>query len=409
VGGIVDLNTLEQAAGKHLYKLCIEIPTRRVGSRGNQDATKYFRKTMGDLGFTTEIQPFDCVDLQQGEISLKSGEKGFEAHISPYSLGCDLTAELVCASNLEELQSLEAKGKILLLKDDLTKEQLMPKNFIFYNPESHQQIYRLLEVKQSAAIVAATGRNPELAGASYPFPLIEDGDFDIPSAFMTDFEGEELACFAGKTVALKMDAQRIPSSAENVIARKGPAEGKYVVICAHIDAKAGTPGAVDNASGIVTLMLLAELLQDYQSEMAVEIIALNGEDYYSAGGEMAYLKAKQEKFRSIITAINLDGLGYKGFSTTISFFNCPQVIEKQSRALITKYPSLLIGEPWYQSDHMVFVMNQVPAIAITTAAFVEMETAIAHTEKDKPDLVDMHLLAETALFLGDLLSHLNMD
>jgi len=220
VGGIVDLNAFEQAAGRHLHKLCIEISTRRVGSRGNQDATKYFRKTMDDLGFTTETQPFNCVDLHQGEISLKSGEKGFKAHISPYSLGCDLTTELVCASNLDELQSLEAEGKILLLKGDLTKEQLMPKNFIFYNPESHQQIYRLLEAKHPAAIVAATGRNPELAGASYPFPLIEDGDFDIPSAFMTDIEGEELAKFAGKTVTLKMEAQRIPSNAENVIGVK---------------------------------------------------------------------------------------------------------------------------------------------------------------------------------------------
>ena len=38
-----------------------------------------------------------------------------------------------------------------------------------------------------------TDRNPELVGALYPFPLFEDGDFDIPSVFMTGDEGLRLA------------------------------------------------------------------------------------------------------------------------------------------------------------------------------------------------------------------------
>ncbi|MEZ4997668.1 MAG: hypothetical protein R2758_09480 [Bacteroidales bacterium] len=32
-------------------------------------------------------------------------------------------------------------------------------------------------------MIGATGRSSALAGGVYPFPLIEDGDFDIPSVY----------------------------------------------------------------------------------------------------------------------------------------------------------------------------------------------------------------------------------
>ena len=59
---------------------------------------------------------------------------------------------------------------------------------------------------------------------------------------------------------LGMDARRIPSSDSNVIARKNPCGKNKIVLTAHIDAYEDSPGASDNASGTVVLMLLAELL-----------------------------------------------------------------------------------------------------------------------------------------------------
>jgi len=64
-----------------------------------------------------------------------------------------------------------------LLKGAICAEQLMPKNFVFYNPDHHKRIYALLEKKKPAGIIAATEKKPEMVGALYPFPLIVDGDF----------------------------------------------------------------------------------------------------------------------------------------------------------------------------------------------------------------------------------------
>ena len=73
----------------------------------------------------------------------------------------------------------------------------MPKAFVFYNPPEHQEIYRLLEERAPRAIVTATARHPTLAGGNYPCPMIEDGDFEIPSAYLTEEEGARLAQFDG--------------------------------------------------------------------------------------------------------------------------------------------------------------------------------------------------------------------
>ena len=52
-----------------------------------------------------------------------------------------------------------------------------------------------------------------MAGGVYPFPLIEDGDFDIPSVYLTAEEGERLAQFLGATATLTIDAERFRPSA----------------------------------------------------------------------------------------------------------------------------------------------------------------------------------------------------
>ncbi len=44
----------------------------------------------------------------------------------------------------------------MLVRGELAREQLMPKNFPFYQPEEHQRIIHLLEAQKPLAIIAAT-------------------------------------------------------------------------------------------------------------------------------------------------------------------------------------------------------------------------------------------------------------
>ena len=47
------------------------------------------------------------------------------------------------------------------MREAISAEQLMPKNFVFYNPEHHQKTIALLESRKPAGIITATKRNPE--------------------------------------------------------------------------------------------------------------------------------------------------------------------------------------------------------------------------------------------------------
>ncbi len=394
---------LSDRAETYLRRLCLEVPHRRVGSSGNRASTEFFAEVVASYGFDTERAEFDCIDWTHGDVRLTVGGQAYEAFVSPYSLGCQVRAPLVVASTLEELQAVKANEKVLLLRGDIAKEQLMPKNFSFYNPDHHKRIVQLLETKAPQAIVAATTRDPQMAGAVYPFPLIEDGDFDIPSAYMAEEEGRRLAAQAGKEASLEVVARRIPAKGYNVIARKGRDTSRRVVVCAHIDAKEDTPGALDNATGIAVLLLLAELLETYGGDRCIELVALNGEDYYSAPGEMLYLAHNEGRFEEIALAINLDGAGYHRGKTAYSFYDCPAEIASAARQALSAHDDIAEGEPWYQSDHMIFVQNGRPALAITSDLFEELWTFVAHTPKDHPQIVDFAKLARIALALRELL------
>lgn len=384
----MELGKWVDLADKHLTYLCQTIDSRRVGSSGNQQATAYAANVLSVAGFQVETPEFACMDWITDGASLWINGQNFPVQSSPYSLGCRLEARLEVVRNVNQLENTDIKDCIVLLIGDIAKEQIMPKNFEFYNPDEHQLIIKLLESKKPAAIISATSMNPEAAGALYPYPLIEDGDFDIPSVFTRVEEGEKIAKFAGKIVNLESLCRRIPSFGSNVIGRKGSEDGKRIVLSAHIDAKTGTPGALDNATGVVTLLLLSEMLKEYLGKHEIEILLFNGEDYYNSAGEMLYLHQNKGDFQNILLNINLDLVGYIHGESAYSLYDLSENLSQLIQKTFATHPHLVPGEPWYQGDHMVFILNQVPALAFTTEKINELLKTIVHTEQDTQDQVD---------------------
>ena len=389
----------------YLAKLCIEIPERCVGSEGNRAATRFFEGEMSLLGWETEQQEFEAIDWIDGGASLRVNDKHFDVFVSPYSLGFNGAGILESASTITELAQKDIAGKVILLFGEIAKEQLMPKNFVFYNPEEHQQIISTLERGLPEAIISATGRNAALAGGVYPFPLIEDGDFNIPSVFMTEEEGRKLIPHVGAMAALDSMSERIPGKGFNVIARKGNNLGERIVITAHIDSKKGTPGAIDNATGIVILLLLGELLADYDGGKLIEMVAFNGEDYYSAPGQMLYLRNNIYHYEDILLNINIDGAGYKEGKSAFSLFDLPEEMFKKVLKLLSRFDGIKEGAQWPQGDHSIFIQNGYPAIAVSSDWFVEniANQDITHTSKDNVEIVDIEKVVDIAFAINDFL------
>ena len=404
----MDKQILYDRSVAYMNKLCVDISERCVGSEGNKKATEYFEKILLSFGWRTYLQEFNAIDWYDGGARLKVDDQDFEVFVSPYSKAFHGTAQLASASHLSELKSGEFRDKILLLYGEIAKEQLMPKNFVFYNPEEHQQIISCLEKNKAKAIIGATGRNPSLAGGVYPFPLIEDGDFNIPSVYMAEEEGIRLISCIGRQATLKSVSKRIPSNGCNVIGNIGEKGPERIVITAHIDSKKGTPGATDNATGISVLLILAEFLKDYSGNKQIEIVAFNGEDYYAASGQMKYIMQNQDNFKNILLNINIDGAAYKEGKTTFSFFDLPEDILQKAMKIVNNFPNISEGVQWPQGDHSIFLQYGRPAIAISSQWFTENIASqdITHTAKDNLGIVDFNKIIEIAEALNGFVREL---
>ena len=398
----MDLSCLTEKAKQHLDTLCNQIPNRRVGSEGNRLATSFFAETARFLGFEVERPEFECMDWKSDGATMVVNGESYAVQASPYSLGTQVQAPLISASSTGELEKLEFSNKILLLHGELTREQFLPKNFPFFQVEEQRHIIQLLETGKPLAIITATTRNPEMAGALYPFPVFEDGDFDLPSVFITEEQGNRLAKHIGEEIFLEIQAERIPTRGSNVVARMGNDRSNRIVLFAHIDAKIGTPGALDNGTGIVTLLLLAELLRNYDGNKCIEVVALNGEDYYSNPGEQLYLKQNESKFDEIVLGVNIDGLGYIKGKTAYSLYECSPEMTVTIEKVFSKDEVFLPGEPWFQGDHAIFLMNGRPALALTSELVTELMVEYIHTEKDTLHIIDPQKLAKTALALQQI-------
>ncbi len=401
--------SLTAKTAEHLHVLCSRITERRVGGSGNRVATDYVKQYFIKAGWKTEETQLSVMDWQTSGAFLSCNDQSFEVFSSPYSQGCRVTGELVAVENIGQLQNTSLSGKIVLLHGKIASEQIMPKNFVFYNPEEHRLIVSLLEKGNPKAIVCATERNGASAGGVYPFPLIEDGDFDVPSVYMKDTEGERLLACAGNTVLLESKAVRIPEVAYNIVARKAEQNSRRIVVTAHIDAKIGTPGAIDNATGVTVLLLLADLLKDYSGNHCIELVAFNGEDYYAVPGQMKYIEQNQGAFGNISLNINIDGAGYIKGPSCFSKFQLPGNIQSAVDDILEKQPSIVNGKPWVQGDHSIFVQFGCPAVAVSSNWFIEnIETQdITHTPKDNLDIVSNERVAECALATGELIDRIS--
>jgi len=400
-------NDLEEQISRDLTELCMAIGDRHPGSEHNRRATDYVSQRFREAGAEVRTIPLNCLDWECGEVMLRVGREAITAFAGPYNESCEISGSFLAAATLAELAKLDVKNQILVLHGELCREQLAAKNFVFYNPEEHQQIIALLEEKQPRAIIAITGCNPATTGALSPFPLIEDGDFLIPSLYVSEKEGTRILDHHWEEIYLRMDSRRIPALAYNVIAAKPGRSLERIVFCAHIDTKKGTPGAIDNAGGVCILMSLADLLQDYHGQYTIELLVINGEDYYSYPGGMRYLTDNRGALEQIRLVVNSDGAGSRGSRTSYCHFNADATM---IQALCTAFHDenrYLAVEPWYQSDHAMFALHGVPAVALTTEAFQAIWSTVAHTEKDTMDGVDAGILAGIAVSLRELIDCLD--
>lgn len=400
---------IELLASSHLHELCSVHPDRRPGSPGNDVATGYVAAELQRSGWQVSEQTFDTLDWSGTPGTVRVGREQWAVHPSPYARGAETGGPLVVARTPDDLLA-DLSGRVVLLLGDLASEPLTPLDYPFYDNPEHAALVRRLIDARPRVVLAGTGRAPALAGSVEPFPLIEDGAFPVPTANLRVEDAQALARHAGERVRVDVTAHRWPSHARNVVARLGTAE-RRVVLTAHVDTKPGTPGALDNAAGVVTLLLLARDLPgrldgEVRERLGVEIAVLNGEDSYAAPGERAYLAEYADTLDAVVLAANIDAAGYRVGATAYSLYGVGEALGATVHEALAAHPRVVEGPPWHSSDHMVFAQRGVPALALTTDQLETVLSEVVHSTHDTPAQVDVTLLVAQAHALADVVEAL---
>ena len=371
---------------RHMEKLCEKIGARPTGSAKNKEAVDYALEVFQKCGLQTYKQEFDCMDWINSGATLILNGQNVPVEPAGYSLPCDFEAKYVCLDTVDALQKAELSGKMAVLHGDLCKEPLMPKNFEFYNPDEHKQIIALLEEKNPVAIITVSPHNEH---------IIQDGDFNIPCAVACENMLNTFLQSTRQKAKLTINAERTLAKAHNVIATYGTNRGK-VCFSAHIDTKWATPGALDNASGVSVLLALAESLSGKEYPFQLEIVLLNGEDYYSTPGEIKYMGDLTPEYN---LAINVDGIGLKDSTTSVSFYECSQGIKNRIMERVGKTTGIEQIDPWPMGDHMIFATFGIPTIAITASNIFSLLETVIHTPDDDVKNIDWSILDNIVRFL----------
>lgn len=371
-----------------ITELCADASGRPTGSRANQQAVWYVHRKLQDLGYQAELHRFPCMDWQDLGSILEAGGHPIPAVTNPYSPAGSAAGRVMHASTISELRNLRSSNALIAVSGELTLEPLMPKNFPFYNPEHHKEIIYLLEALEPQAVIAVTA-------AEKVTPICEDGDLAFPSVTVHADHAAALVGEAPVWAELAVRTRTASSEGANCIAVKDRGSKQRIVICAHIDSHRQTPGALDNAAGTAVVLASAAMLREYRGPYSLEFVFFNGEDYYSNPGEQLYITLNSNRFSSIALAVNIDGAGFRSGRTACTSYQCSEQVSAGFSELILNDPAFIIGEPWYESDHSLFIQQGCPAVAVTSEKLEEV-TAVTHTPSDTTDQLDYSVLSQAA-------------
>lgn len=186
------------------------------------------------------------------------------------------------------------------------------------------------------------------------------------------------------------------------IGEKYPDE--FIIIDGHYDTLNG-PGANDNGSGTVTLLEIARLIKDIETDYSIKFIHFTGEERGLIGSQ-AYVNQiavpQNLKIKAVLNIDEVGGVANKVNSTII----CEQdesnptsnnavsaELTNQMTNIFPLYTTLKTEiSNAYSSDYMPFQAVGYPI----TGLFEKNETPYAHTAQDIIDNLDLNYLTEVA-------------
>jgi Zn-dependent M28 family amino/carboxypeptidase len=211
---------------------------------------------------------------------------------------------------------------------------------------------------------------------------------------------------------------------------------EIIVLGAHYDSIAGTPGANDNASGVAALLEIARLLVGNTYPRTVRFVAFANEEppffYSEEMGSSVYVARSRQRGEQIKAMLALETIGYYTDQPASQHYPIPFSLfypdsgnfigfvgNLSSRRLVrralgafrtsTAFPSEGVAAPGWMmgvhwSDHWSFWQAGYPAIMINDTALFRYQHY--HAATDTPEKLDYPSLARVTMGLAAVVAEL---
>jgi len=224
------------------------------------------------------------------------------------------------------------------------------------------------------------------------------------------------------------------------VTRWGHSEKRQILLVgAHYDSVAGSPGADDNASGVATMLEISRCLANTPAARTVRFVAFVNEEppffFWNQMGSMVYARAARKRGDDIRLMISLEMMGYydkrsnsqhypplfryfhpdrADFIAFVSNFRSRKHLRRAVASFRTNsnFPiehvtalSIVPGIAW--SDHLSFWRQGYRALMVTDTAFYR--NPHYHTSGDTPDKLDYQAFACVTEALCETVAALSND
>lgn len=390
----MDVN--QERLWNHLRVLCEEIGPRLSGTPADERTVQYVAEHFRRCGAEVEVQDYPCPawEHESTELTLlgAGGPQPLPAFAQTFTEACDVEAECVCVGTRDELEfAPDLEGKVLVLCDGLATSLASNRNPAVLTAED----------RQAAALIAVN------RDETVPTKLIRDPFLRVPAAAVARSVGQKLRQSEGERLRLRIRARRYDSTGHNVIGRFPGEEPGHVVVPAHYDTAAESPGAADNASGTAVVLELCELLAKAgRRRLGVDFIAYGAEEYGRNGynlGAVEYVRRHPAETAQARALVEPDCIGMVALPPKVRVMGFPADRKEAVLGVLQKFARYIVDvRPDAEPPRTAFRLPGVPALWFVN----DYGKVPIHTAQDTIELMKPDELAFSAQVVAAVVNHL---
>ena len=402
-----------------LWTLC-DFGTRFAGTPGEVLARNFIIEELDDYGFEVTCEPFTHLGWKRGSAKLEviSPIKRELVTISlaggPSTDIDGLSGELINVGNGTPGEFSNKKRDI---KDNIVlSTSLSPRGQC--NPP--RQCHRRTKYGRAVEF----GAKAFIFMNSQPGMLPQTGSLrqnilgEIPAVTVPYEEGILLQRLLDKgkvKVNISVQNESFDNKTSNIVVEiPGKHDDEIIIIGAHYDCHDDSPGALDNGTGITTLLELSRIFSKSNAkfEKTIRFIFFGVEEIGCVGSSFYVLEHMREH-SNIHLMINLDSPGAKGGKTfdVAGFDDVYEYIQKISKDI--SYPMKQSG-PAFGADQVPFFLRGIPTAMMRKSESPGLfsyqgslnfeDRGWGHTPGDTPDKIMPAQINEGAIIAGRVLN-----